>query len=278
MSTLPAVRDAADAAGLVRELFRNPPVAALELVVPDEPDARGAVLRYLQVALGDVPAEQARLLRAGAAELLAEPELTAYLVCLLEEDGSEAVTASVRRVVETGDLRGQPAQPDGGGDLHATLLGLSARLQAPVGAEALVRDVLDPRYRDLALLLVSADPPALTRALAAAAPTIDPADEFAVEALGRTLREALERHGADVVLGVVTSMPAAAGPAIAAGLREALEPARLGWLTAAQREAELQALRRRQTESPNDYLRLRLDPDTRDAFIARAGAATGARS
>lgn len=278
MSTLPAVRDAADAADLVRELFHNPPAAALELAVPDEPDARGAVLRYLQVALADLPAEQGETLRAGAATLLPEPSLTAYLVCLLEEDGGETVAASAARTVEAGALRGVPAQPDGGGDLHSTLLGLCARLQAPVGATALARDVRDPRYRDLALLLVSAEPAALGEALAAVAPSLDPADDVAVEALGRALREALERHGAKTLLGVVAELPAAAGPAIGAGLREALEPARLAWLTEAQRASELEALRRRNAQVPNDYLRLRLDADAREAFLVRAARTPDAQS
>jgi hypothetical protein len=278
MSTLPAVQDAGDAAELVRELFHNPPAAALELAVPDEPDARGAVLRFLQVALADLPSEQTETLRAGAATLLPEPDLTAYLVCLLEEDGGESVAASAARTVEQGALRGLPSQPDGGGDLHSTVLGLCARLQAPVGAAALARDVRDPRYRDLALLLVSAEPAALVEALAAVTPALDLADEYAVESLGRTLREALERCGAEILVGVIAELPASADLPIDAGLREALEPARLSWLTDEQRNSELQALRRRQAEAPNDYLRLRLDAAARAAFLARVAAARAVRS
>jgi hypothetical protein len=94
-----------------------------------------------------------------------------------------------------------------------------------------------------------------------------------VEALGRALREALERHGEARIVTILGAMPAAAAPVLLAGLREALQPARLDLLTDEQRAADSEASRRRQRERPDDYLRLRLDPAEREAFMRRVRAA-----
>lgn len=270
MSALPAVTDAADAAGLVHELFRNPPRAALALATADDRSPYEAVLRYLTVALNDLPPAQAVLLRRGAAALLAEAELAGYLFCLLEEGDAE-VARCAAAVVAGGGLRGLPATPAGGADLHALLLGLCARLTATLPPEALARDVADPRYRDLALfMLASADLPGLAQALPAVADTISPTDEHAVEALGRALREALQAHGAAALLGV---LPRRSEPeqALLAGLAEALLPARLALLTDEQRRRQAEAQRRQARERPeDDYLRLSLDAEAREAFLMRA--------
>jgi hypothetical protein len=90
MSVLPELRDAADAEGLVRELFRNPPRAALDLAAAGDGSSHDAVLRYLNVALSDLPPAQADLLRNGMAGLLSERELTGYLIVLLEDGGGLA--------------------------------------------------------------------------------------------------------------------------------------------------------------------------------------------
>src|SRR4051812_25012458 len=91
MSTLPAVRDRQEAAALVRELFRTPPRAALELAAPGDAGTNDAVLRYLIVALRDLPADQSAQLSEGAALLLSEPLLAGHLVCLLENVNGAAL-------------------------------------------------------------------------------------------------------------------------------------------------------------------------------------------
>jgi len=55
MTALPELQDAADAAELVRELFRNPPSAALALATPADASTNDAVYRFLSVALRDLP-------------------------------------------------------------------------------------------------------------------------------------------------------------------------------------------------------------------------------
>lgn len=278
MSTLPEMVDAEDAAGLVREIFRNPPRAALNLAVPGDFGPHDAVVRYLLVALRDLPPPQAALLRAGMALLLAEPELALHVVLLLQ-DGSEE-SAPVRHAsaeaVAGGALRG--AAGPGGTDLHAVVLGLAARLGAALPVETLVRDAGDPRYRDLALhLLATARLDAFVPAVVAAA-AVDPADEASIEALGIAMGMAIQRHGPDAVLHTLADTAPSRHTAgvLLAALREALAPARLSWLTPAQQEAALAPLRRAFEERGDGYARLRLDAVVRAAFLATAADALGA--
>src|SRR5947209_8608762 len=116
MTTLTAVVDDDDAAGLLRELFRSPPAAALALATPDDAGPADAVLRWLLVALTNLPEDQQRLLRAGAAQLLGEPAFCGYVLCLLEGEGSEAAVGRATELIAAGALRGVPATAAGGAD------------------------------------------------------------------------------------------------------------------------------------------------------------------
>lgn len=272
MTTLPEVRDAADAEGLVRELFRAPPAAALALATAGDASPRDAVLRFLTVALNDLPPGQAAALRDGIGGLLSDPALAGYAVCLLEENGGEAVARAAAQTVAAGTLRGVPVSLGSPVDLHALVLGLCARLAAPLPAEALVRDAADPRYRSLVLLiLASSDPAGLAAALPVVALGLDLADEDALEALGRALRESLTRHGEAPTLDLLRGRDPAAAPVLLAGLHEALAPARSALLSPAQQERERETLRRRADAEPGDaYASLRLDEAARAAFLRRA--------
>jgi len=274
VSVLPEVRDAADAAGLVRELFRNPPPAALDLAVPADASPYEAVYRYLKVALNDLPPAQASLLSDGAALLLDDPALAGYLISLLEDTSSAAVAQAAADAAASGALRGRTIAPVATVDLHALLLGLCARLNAPVAAAALSRDAADDRYRDLALLLLAtAGPAQLAATLTAVAQSTVPDDERAREGIGRVLREVLQREGEAALLALLEAQPHAAAPALLAALDEMLLPARLALLTDDQQQRAREALRRDLRERPDDaYLRLRLDPVAREPFLQRATA------
>jgi len=206
--------------------------------------------------------------------LLGEPALAGHIVCLLEETGGEAVARAAADVAAAGAMRGIAVSAAAPVDLHALVLGLCARLAAPLPVAALARDVADPRYRDLALfMLASSDAGALAAALPAACTVVDPADGDAIEALGRALREVLSRHGERELLTAIEAQPAAAAPVLMAALREALEPARSGMLSAEQQERERASLRRLAAERPHDgYARLRLDGSARAAFMEHARA------
>ncbi len=277
MSTLPEVRDAADAAELVRELFHNPPQAALDLAATGDASGFDAALRYLRVALNDLPPGQAALLREGMALLLRESELTGYLIVLLEDGGATAGDAAAA-VVSEGTLRGLPAVAGGDGDLHALLLGLCARLGGRVPAAALARDVADPRYRALALfMLASADLGALSTVLPAIGTTLAVDDDYAIEALGRALHEALQAHGAGAVLAAIPAGDAAVAPVVLAAMQEALSPARVLLLSPEQQEQRHVALFRLLEERPeNDYARLSTDPIAAEAFTEQVRQRLGA--
>ena len=273
MTTLPAVRDAAEAEALVRELFRNPPAAARALATASDTAPSDAVFRFLTVALNDLPSDQGAVLCAGIGGLLSDVALAGYAVCLLEERGGEAAARAAAEVVVAGTLRGVPVNLGSPVDLHGLVLGLCARLAAPLAVEALARDAADPRYRDLVLLILasSSDPAGLAAALSAVARGLDLADEYALEALGRALRESLTRHGERSTLALLRGQDVAAAPVLLAGLREALTPARSALLSAAQQVRERETLRRRAAEQPSDaYARLRLDDAARAAFLRRA--------
>ncbi|HZU77928.1 MAG TPA: hypothetical protein VFA70_14270 [Dehalococcoidia bacterium] len=272
MSALPEVHDEQEAAELVRELFRSPSPAALALATPDDRSSHDAVLRYLKVALADLPPEQARLLLGGAACLLAEPELTGHLVGVLADEGQQDAGVQAAAAAAGGALRGVPVHGTGEGDLHALVLGLCARFGVAPPPEALARDTRDPRYRDLALvLLAAADAGTVAHALPEAAAACNPSDAYDVEALGRALEAVLARHGEGLVLAILRDAPAAARSALLAGLHEALEPERLASLTAVQQADAAAAFERRAAAEPeNAYLRLRADPAARNSFLAAA--------
>jgi hypothetical protein len=277
MSVLPAVGDELEAEELVRELFRNPSPAALALATPHDSSTHDAVLRYLRVALQDLPSEQAAMLRHGAAALLDEPELTGHVAAVLSDCDDPIVGSRAAAAATAGALRGLPVHATGGGDLHALLLGLCARFDAPLPVTVLARDAVDPCYRDLALLLLSnAEPEAVAEVLPAAVAGLDAGDEYTVEALGRALQSFLRRRGEAGLLHVLASQPPETSPLLLAGLREALEPRRLAWLSEAQQRSATAALERQAASAPDDaLLRLRLHPEDRAAFLAHAADVLG---
>jgi hypothetical protein len=275
VSVLPAMSNDQEAAALLRELFRQPSPDVLALATPSDSTTHDTVLRYLHVALADLPPEQSQLLRRGAALLLADPELCGHLVPILGDGDDATAGAAAGRaaaaLVAGGELRGVTVYGVGSGDLHALLLGLCARFDTPPPADALQRDAADARYRDLVVLLTAACDLELLGAIVAGPAGLDPRDEHAVEALGRSLQQALQRHGEEAVLALFVSAPRSARAMLLAGLQEALEPAYLALLSEAQRIAAFESLRRRALAEPgNAYLGVSSARKRREAVLERA--------